>query len=538
MAKLREEQFAVYSFAGGMNVNPAVTADDECGLVLNMHYVPGITAPEAFPSESVEVNDSAGTVVTAVTRYNGKSVIAVNGGVYYDNSGTWALVTSISGTWCRFLVYNDLLIIADGTKLKAWDGTNAWTIGDGSTTVSSQPDATHLNVVDATGIVAGERIWIDRGGSQEEAVTVSAVVGNQLTVSTMAYTHVSGESVVDSVDAPSDVKFLLERDQRLVAAGDNVVYMSRVTDQTDWSSTYGISLDIGYLDEGTIKELVLFSDDIYVFKGPKPKRIYKITGHSSSTYQVEYVRDGHTASMAVSAGNNVYFSDGTDLKSLAGIVEYGDVGVSPESWKVRGEVISGASQLVAFIGYMGQVWWVPDTTNTVMYVFHIGRGVLTRVLWSKPLSAVFWDPSDDTVYLGFNDGKLYTWTGSPMSWEIRTKAFDSIPGLSGSMLFRKLLRDIELDYVPLVDGSLTFSVVVDNAEYRLLQSSFSAGGTYLIDQTEDLIDATYDLAGGLSKQSLLSWDDIDGYVYHWKVSGSGSARLVGVSARVGVTGRK
>lgn len=441
---------------GGLNhaQSPADIMDNELKRTQNWIYDPStdylVVRPGTLCQTAATVSDTA---IRAIYYYEqsttvGYLVAAIGAKLYYLSGASlnaWTEIGALTDatTVPSFVTYNAKLIIADGgTDLRTWDGTTYTTIG-------SSPQATAL------------------------AVIKNRVVANMTTEPDSVYLSTSNDC---------------ESGGAWNTAGS------------------AIGLRAGYGDNMAVVGFEVLGDDLIVFKvGDKGKRTMRVNvaDATASSWYVQNLSENSAAIGAqhsVSAYNNVFFADTNGFKSLAGVMEYGDIQVDPRGRRIN----SVFSDNTVFDG----VWYLPVynaiwiAVGDVLYCYteRYNAGTnsyipsFTDVYFSqgriRSIATV-----GSTTYLAGNNGYLYTLNEDTSTDETAPDTYStySATARTKTMTFGVdgLLKRLQFYLKPIIGGTAVMYVCTSEEDKTLVKSVTLAGsGDYLYDATGYLDDAT------------------------------------------------
>jgi len=359
-----------------------------------------------------------------------------NDKIYYlDDSDAWQELTTIgsSGTTPAFLTFNGRLLIADGSGLYGWDGvTTSITIT--TITTSIKPDALHE--------------------------IANRVVAN------------------DTADYDS-------------------VYLSGPNDEDDWDTSSGsaVGLRAGYGDGLRVNAFAVFGMDLIISKTGVGKKIYRLNvanADPDNWYVAPLINDAAAdhAEMIAEVHNDVFLVDTGSLRSIAGVVQYGDLQIVNAGLKVNPliyyDYLDGDSPY--FVRHMPAIDKVFIGYGEKIYVFHIPRKQFTKIMFSGKSITTAVCAGDD-VYLLASTGELYKLNeslyqdelsdGSSSDYEatVQTKRFTF---MSAEGIVRRV--DVSLETVS--EGEAVLELILDGSR------AVSIKTINLADETDYYGDAT------------------------------------------------
>ena len=320
-------------------VDAALIKDNELQSAINFYVSNSgrLVARNGF--ERVATLPSA---VVDVIKFQGDLYAACNDSKFYKSDGT--LIGQLDSSNIDSTVAFGKVWIADGGKLKYYDGTNFGIIddllyytekiadGDGATTsftYTTQNIPVSPNSVTIYYTISGTDYTANDDGEgnitgEQLTGTVNYTTGDiSLTFST-APDNGTPINVKYSCSSVLDVQadFIEFRQERLWLAKGDTLYYSDIRDPSRWSF-----IKVGSMDESDVSGISQIYDMLVIFKEGAHRGIYALSGNSEQDFVVSLIARG------VSATNNnitavlgdLYFIDGGQMYSLRTVMEYGSV---------------------------------------------------------------------------------------------------------------------------------------------------------------------------------------------------------------------
>lgn len=337
----------VITFADWQGVNntqdPTLIADNELQECVNL-YVSNTGRLTSRPGFT-KVFDTPAKVL-AISKFKNDLYVACDDGNVYKWDG--AALTSIGTHDNLGDVYMQVafekLWIADGGKLKYYDGTTYGTIddliyftenigtGDGATTSYSYTtknipvSPTSVSITYAIGGVLYTAT--DDGQGNISGTNLTGTVDYNAGVVNLTFsTAPDSGTAIDIKYSISDVlnvvaDFIEFRQERLWLAKGDSLYYSGIRDTAKWSF-----IKVGSKDKSDISAIDQIYDKLLIFKEGKDRGIFALSGNSEADFVVSLVSKGVSTNgrNKVSILGDLYFLDGGQLYSLKTVVEYGDI---------------------------------------------------------------------------------------------------------------------------------------------------------------------------------------------------------------------
>jgi hypothetical protein len=190
----------------------------------------------------------------------------------------------------------------------------------------------------------------------------------------------------------------------LVFGYDDRIDESGVGDITNWTNDPEdiSSSQFIYIGEDgrKITAVDVLGSDLIVYKDGG--RVYRRTGKDASEWVVQeisrkaYCENRHCA---LSVGNNAYFFGKEGFKSLANVVEYGDVKQQDAGVAINGRVTSDSTAKMWLVEPKRQIWIKPQNSTRV-FMYHYTTGAFTYRDFKTALTAVISRGSDVFVAFG------------------------------------------------------------------------------------------------------------------------------------------
>ncbi len=241
----------------------------------------------------------------------------------------------------------DAFLLSSGQNLYKWDGnSNSSPVLIGTLSGSLKPKC----------CLFGDKILIASGGKLQVFDNV-----NLTTITTSQ--NCSGVSV---------------KSGRVVIwnTSDDNLYFSGVGDETNWNFS-GTDADaqyveIGYKDGGNIVAVCPLAKDFIIFKSSAIA--YRLVGDypNWAVYEVSRNARAVNENTAVQVLNDVVFLDMSGLKSLATVVEYGDIKQFDLGRKVNSYLVPDINSSIAAIWhiYKKNQIWIKTANNNSVWVYY------------------------------------------------------------------------------------------------------------------------------------------------------------------------
>ncbi|EDP74402.1 hypothetical protein [Hydrogenivirga sp. 128-5-R1-1] len=337
----------VITFVDWQGVNntqdPALIADNELQECVNL-YVSNTGRLISRPGFT-KVFDTPAKVLAISKFKNDLYVACDDGGVYkWDGTALNQIGTHDNLGDVYMQVAFEKLWIADGGKLKYYDGTNFGTIddliyfteniGSGNGTTTSYSYTTKNIPVSPTSVsityTVGGVLYtaVDDGRGSISGTNLTGTIAYDTGVISLTFSTVPDNatpidikySISDVLDVVAD--FIEFRQERLWLAKGDSLYYSGIRDTAKWGF-----IKVGSKDESDISAIDQIYDRLVIFKEGKDRGIFALSGNSEADFAVSLITKGVSTKgrNKVSILGDLYFLDGVQLYSLKTVVEYGDI---------------------------------------------------------------------------------------------------------------------------------------------------------------------------------------------------------------------
>jgi len=469
----------VITFGDWRGVNntqdPALIRDNELQSCVNF-YVSNTGRLVARPG-FIKLFDTPAEVV-GIAKFQGDFYVACKDGkVYKWDGSSLSEIGEHEGRDVYFQVALGKLWIADGGKLKYWDGSTFGTIDDflyhdelvgtGNGTTKSYAYSTSEVPVSPNSVKVKYTIQ----GTQYEAVDDGeGNISGTFLSGTVAYdtgaVNLNFDTAPDngteiriiySCSDVLDVKadFIEFRQERIWLAKGDSLYYSEIRDPSRWGF-----IKVASKDESDISAIAQLYDKLIVFKEGKDRGIYALSGNSEETFVVGLIAKGVSAKNReiVSVLGDLYFLDGSQLYSLKTIVEYGDIKPIQINQKFLIEdndyiliPIPIANVIFGFAGYSG-------------FTFTPTRKAFTSLASQEKITSAL--VVENEVYLGgenavFKFADVNTDNGKDVYYKLSTKVINS------GGFRRVLLKRFSLYGAGIDNAEILLSVFRRNTGYNL-----------------------------------------------------------------------
>lgn len=310
---------------------------------------------------------------------------------------------------------------------------------------------------------------------------------------------------------PHNCSIVIARGYRLYTNDDDdldYVWVSQMGYDDKWGvSNNGFEFQAGWADGDKIIAMVPVGNDLAVVKGPNNKAVLVIKGLPPEMYVAEVVRGtGAVGEHAlIPIPNDLLMLDTDGVNSLAGVMEYGDLKVSPIGNPIGQALVREIDSTAFWVNWptQGITLAFPNNQSSLAYVLHyslsesVPRWRWTRFLFEVPrITDGAFDHASDTLFLlgrdghvytmGYSDlGTTYTDDGSDYEQRLRTKIFDP----QGHQIFFKRAT---FAYAPLAkaagggNGAGKFLFIHGDSNHPLELASFTFA-PFVVDDWDDLL---------------------------------------------------
>lgn len=300
-----------------------------------------------------------------------------------------------------------------------------------------------------------DKIWIASGGKLQY------------------YDYTQNAELQTVSDSPT-CSMVFQRFSRIAVSqdGTNGFYLSSVGDGTEWSEDTNRAdkeqwLDVGYGDSGTITAIVPLATDIIFIKSNG--KIYQLSGDADpNDWQVTEIANGTDpagTNCAVNIGNSVVFLSIRGLKSLAAVMEYGNIATADIGDKFNGLITENMYEPRFYHLQRHSLLLIRPTSDYSYFVaYNYQLGSATTLKFNMDIDAIC-ETSDDILVSSEN--KIYQWDdrytdddGKKIEYVLQPKATMGME----QMLMKAIDTKFSSDYsgkATVQEGTLKVSVPTD-----------------------------------------------------------------------------
>ncbi len=300
-----------------------------------------------------------------------------------------------------------------------------------------------------------DKIWIASGGKLQY------------------YDYTQNAELQTVSDSPT-CSMVFQRFSRIAVSqdGTNGFYLSSVGDGTEWSEDTNRAdkeqwLDVGYGDSGTITAIVPLATDIIFIKSNG--KIYQLSGDADpNDWQVTEIANGTDpagTNCAVNIGNSVVFLSIRGLKSLAAVMEYGNIATADIGDKFNGLITENMYEPRFYHLQRHSLLLIRPTSDYSYFVaYNYQLGSATTLKFNMDIDAIC-ETSDDILVSSGN--KIYQWDdrytdddGEKIEYILQPKATMGME----QMLIKAIDTKFSSDYsgkATVQEGTLKISVPTD-----------------------------------------------------------------------------
>jgi hypothetical protein len=430
---------------GGINLAlpPHAINENELQQAQNFIYLPHSGKLATRPAFSCDSSVAAPGEILNIHPYGDHLVCSCSDGKLYRYDLTTKVFTDIhdlaGGPYAVMITFNQKVLFVDGTGLYSWDGA----------TVELVTDTFHPSTI--------------------SEISNRVVINNKL----------KGE--------------------------EDAVYFSGPEDETDWDMTNGaaVGLRAGYGDGMEVNALSTLGMDLIVSKaGGGNRYIYRVNcaGIPAQWSANKLAADTSSAGPMLidSVPNDVlYVSEESELRSLAGVQEYGDIEVQNVGEKINPLLVMAQNE--GFTPSMIRYLPVLDVlalifSGKLCFYHHASRRFTTAVFDEGRIVSVC--ELDGEVYWGSSHGWIYKWTELSDQDEYNPGKHVQLKSKLKSKIYsfprESLLKHSRLSYAHLLGGGGTVRVngvlVMDFPIFGAPWYLFEADDTYLYDANMPLYE--------------------------------------------------
>lgn len=300
-----------------------------------------------------------------------------------------------------------------------------------------------------------DKIWIASGGKLQY------------------YDYTQNTELQTVSDSPT-CSMVFQRFSRIAVSqdGTNGFYLSSVGDGTEWAEDTNRAdkeqwLDVGYGDSGTITAIVPLATDIIFIKSNG--KIYQLSGDADpNDWQVTEIANGTDpagTNCAVNIGNSVVFLSIRGLKSLAAVMEYGNIATADIGDKFNGLITDNMYEPRFYHLQRHSLLLIRPTSDYSYFVaYNYQLGSATTLKFNMDIDAIC-ETSDDILVSSEN--KIYQWDdrytdddGKKIEYVLQPKATMGME----QMLMKAIDTKFSSDYsgkATVQEGTLKVSVPTD-----------------------------------------------------------------------------
>lgn len=300
-----------------------------------------------------------------------------------------------------------------------------------------------------------DKIWIASGGKLQY------------------YDYTQNAELQTVSDSPT-CSMVFQRFSRIAVSqdGTNGFYLSSVGDGTEWAEDTNRAdkeqwLDVGYGDSGTITAIVPLATDIIFIKSNG--KIYQLSGDADpNDWQVTEIANGTDpagTNCAVNIGNSVVFLSIRGLKSLAAVMEYGNIATADIGDKFNGLITENMYEPRFYHLQRHSLLLIRPTSDYSYFVaYNYQLGSATTLKFNMDIDAIC-ETNDDILVSSEN--KIYQWDdrytdddGKKIEYVLQPKATMGME----QMLMKAIDTKFSSDYsgkATVQEGTLKVSVPTD-----------------------------------------------------------------------------
>lgn len=300
-----------------------------------------------------------------------------------------------------------------------------------------------------------DKIWIASGGKLQY------------------YDYTQNAELQTVGDSPT-CSMVFQRFSRIAVSqdGTNGFYLSSVGDGTEWAEDTNRAdkeqwLDVGYGDSGTITAIVPLATDIIFIKSNG--KIYQLSGDADpNDWQVTEIANGTDpagTNCAVNIGNSVVFLSIRGLKSLAAVMEYGNIATADIGDKFNGLITENMYEPRFYHLQRHSLLLIRPTSDHSYFVaYNYQLGSATTLKFNMDIDAIC-ETNDDILVSSEN--KIYQWDdrytdddGKKIEYVLQPKATMGME----QMLMKAIDTKFSSDYsgkATVQEGTLKVSVPTD-----------------------------------------------------------------------------
>ncbi len=328
----------------------------------------------------------------------GKLYLVTDSQEFYEfdlTAQTFTLIGSLEGTRAEFLEAFGRLWIADGGKLKYFDGTNFGNVdefiwitetigtGDGTTTsftYTTQEIPITPNSITVTYTIGGTQYQAqDDGKGNITDTNLTGTVNYQTGEITLTFNTAPDNSTDITITySCSDVLNVMAediefKDEKLYVSYGTDVYISEVRDPSRW-----IFISVNKQDGANITGIKTYYDKLVIFKGEPRPAIYVLSGYSLDTYRVLRVSEHISTDdrrATVQHEGELYFLWKGRVYALSRVMRYGDV--EPEPLNLDFDPLGEGYRFALPIPSEGVIFFVGERVSSFSHTPSLGNTFLS-----------------------------------------------------------------------------------------------------------------------------------------------------------------
>ena len=300
-----------------------------------------------------------------------------------------------------------------------------------------------------------DKIWIASGGKLQY------------------YDYTQNAELQTVGDSPT-CSMVFQRFSRIAVSqdGTNGFYLSSVGDGTEWAEDTNRAdkeqwLDVGYGDSGTITAIVPLATDVIFIKSNG--KIYQLSGDADpNDWQVTEIANGTDpagTNCAVNIGNSVVFLSIRGLKSLAAVMEYGNIATADIGDKFNGLITENMYEPRFYHLQRHSLLLIRPTSDYSYFVaYNYQLGSATTLKFNMDIDAIC--ETNDYILVS-SENKIYQWDdrytdddGKKIEYVLQPKATMGME----QMLMKAIDTKFSSDYsgkATVQEGTLKVSVPTD-----------------------------------------------------------------------------
>ena len=263
-----------------------------------------------------------------------------------------------------------------------------------------------------------DKIWIASGGKLQY------------------YDYTALDAKLATVEGSPTCNIVFQRFSRIAVSMDGTegFYLSAVGDGETWEENTNRAdqsqwLEVGYGDSGTIIAIVPLATDIIFIKSNG--KIYQLSGdadpHNWTVTEIATDTDPAGKKCAVNIGNSVIFLSIRGLKTLAAVMEYGNIATGDIGDKFNSLITQGMYEPRFYHLKRHSMLLIRPTDDYTYFVaYNYLLGSATTLQFGVPVQSIC-ETTDDIIVT--SNGNIYRWDeqftdddGTPIDYELKPKA--------------------------------------------------------------------------------------------------------------------